>query len=276
MDRKKKNIISVLMTLLFIGSGAAHSEHTSYSIGFVPQQAAKELTEKWEPIIRYIRGATGIQLELRTAPDIPMFEERLKEETYDFVFMNPIHYTVFSVTSGYRAFAKQKHKLIRGILVVREDSDIKDISELAGETLAFPAPAAFAASLLPRGALAAKGISFTPKYVGSHDSVYFGVARGHFIAGGGIRRTLSTVDPELRKLLREVWVTEGYTPHAFAAHSRVPHENVKAVQEALVEMIADPIGQTLLEVVGFHDGIEVAADPDWDDVRSLGFIELPK
>jgi phosphonate transport system substrate-binding protein len=190
--------------------------------------------------------------------------------------MNPVHYTVFANDPGYRAFGKQKGKKIKGILVVRKENPIKDLSDLDGKTLAFPAPAAFAASVLLRGLLSKKGVSFTPKYVGSHDSVYLGVVKGLYPAGGGIQRTFYTVKPETSAQLKVLWITDGYTPHAFAAYPRVPKAVVDAVQVAMVDMFNDPAGKKLLEVVGFKQGIEAAKEADWADVRALGFTELPK
>ncbi len=40
--------------------------------------------------------------------------------------------------------------------MVRKDSTIKELSELSGEKLAFPSPAAFAASVIPRAVLEQK------------------------------------------------------------------------------------------------------------------------
>jgi phosphonate transport system substrate-binding protein len=48
---------------------------------------------------------------------------------------------------------------IRVILVVRKDSPIVDIADLAGKPVAFTAAAAFAASNLPQAALRQVGIA---------------------------------------------------------------------------------------------------------------------
>ena len=209
----------------------------------------------------------------------------MRTGAYDFAYSNPLHHTFFHENPGYRAFARQKGKRIKGVIVVRADSPLLTVKAEQGEpaalrrlvdqTLAFPAPAAFAASVLPRGFLAQQGVSFTPKYVGSHDSVYRGVAGGRFVAGGGIQRTLGTVDPAVRDQLAVLYTTKGYTPHAFAAHPRVPAEVVAAIQSAFIGMFDDAAGRDLLLAVGFKDGVEAAVDADWDDVRGLGFTELP-
>jgi len=270
---------SIFSTFIFVVAAAflmkpAHSTENVYTIGYVPQQSAAVLAKLWGPIIKKVSENSGVKLAFRTAPNIPQFEDRLRKGEYDFGYMNPVHYTVFSEAPGYRAFAKQKGKIIKGIIVTRKDAEIKDLSELKDHTLAFPAPAAFAASVLPRSFFSSNNIEITPKYVGSHDSVYHGVAKGHFIAGGGIQRTLGTVDPKIGTQLKVLWTTQGYTPHAFAAHPRVPREVVTAVESAFVKLFEDQKGQELLTKVGFKKGIESARDDNWNDVRALGITKL--
>ncbi|SCA57717.1 Phosphonate ABC transporter phosphate-binding periplasmic component [Candidatus Terasakiella magnetica] len=271
-----KKIICSMVFLVGLQIQAAQAETQTFTFGFVPQQSAKVLVQKWGPILRYLSEETGYKLKFRTASKIPEFEKRVRNGDYDFSYMNPIHYTVFAKEPGYRAFAKQKGKMIKGILVVRKDATLKELEELSGNTLAFPAPAAFAASVLPRGSLSGAGVSFIPKYVGSHDSVYHGVAKGLYVAGGGIQRTFGTVKPEIGKQLRVLWTTKGYTPHAFASHPRIPQEVVSKIQKAFVEMFNAPSARKLLMAIGFKKGAEAAVNKDWDDVRGLGFTELPR
>lgn len=239
-----------------------------YSFGIVPQQSASKLARSWTPLLQYLGEQAGVEIRFRTAPDIPEFERRLAAGEYDLAYMNPYHYTVFSREPGYCAFAKATDSLIRGILVVRADSPIQSLRELDGATIAFPAPAAFAASVLPRAFLRGESIAFTPKYVSSHDSVYRTVAQGLYPAGGGVMRTLNSVEPEIREQLRVLWTTEGYTPHAFAAHPRVPGAVVESLAGAMIAMSSDAQGRALLEPLNVQ-GFEAAADRDWDDVRAL-------
>jgi phosphonate transport system substrate-binding protein len=238
------------------------------TFGIVPQQSASKLAATWGPIMAEISRRSGVKVEFRTAPTIPAFEERLGKGDYDIAYMNPYHYVVFHDRVGYGAVAKEKNRKIQGIIVVRKDSPITSIEELQSKTLAFPAPAAFASSVLPRAALRRRGISFDTKYVASHDSVYFAVSDRLYPAGGGIKRTFETVDPTSRDQLRVLWTTNSYTPHAIAAHPRLKANVLAPVMKAMVSLYDDAVGKALLAKIGFH-GIEPAADADWDDVRAL-------
>ena len=237
------------------------------TMGIVPQQSASKLAAHWGPLLKLVGERAGVQLVFKTATDIPTFEERCRQGDYDLAYMNPYHYTVFH-EHGYDALAKRAGSKIKGIVVKRRGASIEDLEDLAEAQVVFPAPRAFAATLLTTAGLRAADVAFTPKFVGSHDSVYRAVALGKYPAGGGIRRTFKALAPDVRDKLEILWETPGYTPHAFAAHDRVPEELRAEVVDALLSLATDDEGRALLEPLKIN-AIEAATDGDWDDVRGL-------
>ncbi len=259
----------LVLSVLAIAVPAAAEEPPALEFGIVPQQSATRLARLWVPVLEYLGERSGLRLRFKTAPNIPKFEERVAAGEYHFAYMNPYHYTVFHEKPGYVAFAYAADKRLKGIVVVRKDSGIRSLEELKGATMAFPAPAAFAASVLPRAHLRNVGIDVTPKYVSSHDSVYRSVAKGLYPAGGGVVRTFSNMEPAIRDQLRVLWTTDGFTPHAFAARPDVPVGAVDRLQRAMVAMRGDEAGRKLLASLKI-DGLQAAHDSAWDDVRALG------
>ena len=85
-------------------------------------------------------------------------------------------------------------------------------------------------------------------------------------AGGGVMRTLRTAPPEVRAALRVIHTTEAYTPHAVAAHPRVPAALRDRLQGALEIAMAAP--DAPLAPLGIS-GFVAADDAAWDDVRAL-------
>ena len=246
------------------------SAETIYSVGIVPQQSAQRLAELWTPVLQHLSETSGVKLQFRTAKDIPEFEKNLAAGYYDFAYMNPYHFTVFNRNPGYRAVAVRKDQPIRGIIVVRKDSVITSLNQLANQTLAFPSPAAFAASVLPRAQLTREQIPFKAQYVSSHDSVYLNVAKGIFPAGGGVLRTLNSTPEAVREQLTVLWTTASYTPHAIAAAPHIDPEVVAKVQQALVDFHNTETGRQLLVSLQIKHQLIAAKDSDWDDVRGLG------
>ena len=243
-------------------------ESRTYVVGVVPQQSASKLAQVWIPLLQHVGKNANLNLKFETAKTIPEFEKRCAEGVYDLAYMNPYHYTLFHESPGYEAIVKQKDKQIQGIVVKRKDAAFSQLGDLNGSELAFPAPRAFAATLLTRAGLDAAEVTYEPKFVSSHDSVYRGVAKGLFPAGGGIVRTFKAVEPEIREQLEILWTTPKYTPHAFAVHPRLDDDVRALIASEFIALNDDEAGRQLLEPLKFN-GIESAQDADWNDVRAL-------
>lgn len=265
MKKLLKRVVSVgVFAIAFSGQVWAET----FTFGVVPQQSATKLAKVWGPVLMHLSKETGVEFQFATATDIPTFEKRLMDGQYDFAYMNPYHFTFFNEHRGYQALAHRSDKKIQGLLVTRTDSPITELSQLEGKEVAFPSPAAFAASLIPRGEIAKMGINITPRYVSSHDSVYLGVARQFFLAGGGIGRTFNNTKEDVKDELKVLWKTEKYTPHAFANHPRVDDDLAKKVSTALAGMGNSEEGKAALSGLGIQS-LRAADDSDWDDVRAL-------
>ncbi len=267
------SLVALLLPLSQPSLASPGNDPRELTVGIVPQQAATTLAKLWVPLLAEVSARSQVRLVFKTAPDIPTFEARMLQGDYDLAYMNPYHYTVFQTAAGYQAFAREKDRKLVGIIVVRQDSPVRKLQDLSGQAVAFPSPAAFAASILPRGEFTRQGIAITPRYVSSHDSVYRGVAQGSFSAGGGINRTLEAMDPTIARQQRVLTTTPPYVPHAFAAHPRVPKATVDRVAQAMFSLDGDSNGRALLEALSFK-GIERGSNADWDEIRALR-IDLP-
>ena len=246
----------------------AAAQEKPLEFGIVPQQAASRLAAEWGPLMAELAKRSGVPIVFRTAANIPAFEERLSRGAYDLAYMNPYHYVVFNAVPRYQAFAKEQDRKLKGILVVKKDSPHRKLADLAGKSVAFPAPASFAASILPQAEFGRLKVSIEAKFVASHDSVFRVVASGLHEAGAGVQRTFEAIPADIRDSLRIIAETPAYTPHAFAAHPRVAPARVAQVQAAMASLAADPIGQRLLEPLAFK-GIVAARDAEWNDIRAL-------
>ena len=265
----KHPLLAALSLGLFLAAPVTAEEESRdpvITFGIVPQQSASRLAQMWGPFLDVLGQETGATFQFQTAKDIPTFEACLAKGAYDVAYMNPMHYAIFSQESGYRAFARQADKRLRGILVVRKDSDLSELSGLDGADVAFPSPGAFGASILTRSTLTSMGVSFEPNYVNSHDSVYRAVASGLMRAGGGVTRTFGAVDPAIRDELRIIYETEAFTPHAFAVSATLNTDLANRMQASFLQIAEDH--PDLISGIGMA-GLTAAQDPDWDDVRAL-------
>ncbi|MBT0587728.1 PhnD/SsuA/transferrin family substrate-binding protein [Alteromonas sp. SM 2104] len=249
-----------------VSVSVAHAQSLTFAV--VPQQSAHKLAETWPPLLAEISRSIGTPIQFITAKDIPTFERRLALGHYDIAYMNPYHYVVFSHQSGYRALAKQKNKLIEGIVVVHKDSHIDTLAALNNRMLAFPAPASFAATIIVQAKLKHEGIAIRPRYVSSHDSVYLNVARQFMPAGGGVARTLNAAPDGVKNSLKVLWRSPPYTSHAIATHPAISNPTRKRLLEAMLAISENPEQRQLLSQIHFS-GFEAADDAEWDDIRAL-------
>jgi len=223
-----------------------------YTLGVVPQFEPRKLVGIWQPILDELQKRTGVEIRLQGSKDIPEFEAKLAHGEFDFAYMNPYHALTAARDQGYLPLVRDGGRALYGILVVRKDAPIKDVKQLDGAEIAFPAPNALGASLLMRAQLTRdQGIQFTPKYVQTHSSVYLNVVLGQAAAGGGVMGTFNQQPSEVREQLRTLYVTRDMPPHPFGAHPRVPDTVRIEVTKALIELSLTPRGKDLLAGVPF-------------------------
>ena len=275
--RAQRHLLALFASVLIAvpTSRAACRNLQPLSVGVVPQQAPSELAAVWIPMLAAVSRTAGCTFRFATAPSIPEFERRRRQGRYQLAYKNPLHYTVFSRQPGYRAFAREQGRRLRGLIVTRADGGLDSVAELDGREMAFPSPAAFAATVVPMASLAGLGIRVVPAYVASHDSVYLGVARGLYVAGGGIERTLDAIGPEVRDKLRVVWKSAEYAPHAFAALPGVEADAIRGFVAGMQALSLSAAGRAALQRLRF-EGIQAAIDSDWDSIRALDLGGLPQ
>jgi phosphonate transport system substrate-binding protein len=267
-DVRYRGILALFIAIATPFAATAESRDTCYTFAVVPQQNAVELARRWTPFLSRVAKDAGAPLCFATAPDIQTFYQRLEAGEYDFAYMNPYQYVLFHRLTGYTAFARERGQRLQGIVVVRKDSSIADLQDLAGQEVVFPSPTSFAAFILVQAELRQRGIPIQPRFVASHESAYRNVAGGFFAAAGGIPRTLGLADDNTRESLRILWTSRPYSPHPIAHHPRIRPEVVTAMLRSMVRVAAGPGGPGILSAIGFK-GIEPGQDADWDDIRHL-------
>jgi phosphonate transport system substrate-binding protein len=238
----------------------------------VPQLTASQTYTRWGPLLDQIGKNTEQCFDLIVPVSIPQFEADLANGRPDFVFMNPYHMAMKWRNHQYIPLVASSEPIF-GVITVRRDSTQSSLRDLSGSKIGFPAPNAFAASLLIRSMLATNGIAFEPDYLKTHSNVYRSVARGDVTAGGGIHATLSAEPTELQDELRILAETKRYTAHPFAASARVPVAIQKRVQTAFLNLAKTNEGAELLNRIQLTKPMEVTYK---DNYQALEALKLEK
>lgn len=265
-----------LGTCALLLAGSAHAaclgeQNTTqtYSFEVVPQFTAAKVYSTWSPLLQRIGQDTGLCFDLRVAPTIPEFEQRLLKGDPQFVYLNPYHAVLGYQKRKYQPLLADSEDLLTGILVVRADSPIKTLDDLKGKTVSFPAPNAFAASLLIRAELAKRKVSTNTVFVKTHSNVYRSVISQDAAAGGGVNNTLDNEAPEVRKQLRVLFETPAYTPHPIAALPTVPAAVRERFLKAMLKLTQDEEGRKLLDAINLNKPQAVTYAKHYKPLESL-------
>lgn len=240
------------------------------SVHVVPQLTPALLFARWSPLLEQVGRKTGQCFELSVANSIPEFERALLKGTPDIAFVNPYHAVMVRRRQGYIPLLMDSQERLSGILTVATDSPIQTVAALDGKTVVFPAPNAFAASLLIRAHLAGLGIRIEPRYVQTHANVYRAVALGEAMAGGGVNNTLQREEPALRTRLRVLYETPSYAPHPLVVHPRMSAALRESVTSAFMGMASTDAGRQLLDQVQLPVPVRANYDRDYAPLEHLG------
>jgi phosphonate transport system substrate-binding protein len=277
----KKRTILVLSIVVSVGMFAPNGVMAAclgdksaqpLKVYIVPQLTASQIYTRWGPLLDQIGKNTEQCFDLIVPVSIPQFEADLANGRPDFVFMNPYHMAMKWRNHQYVPLVASSEPIF-GLITVRRDGKQSSLKDLSGSKIGFPAPNAFAASLLIRSMLATNGIAFEPDYLKTHSNVYRSVARGDVTAGGGIHATLSAEPPELQDELRILMETKRYTAHPFSASARVPVVIQKRVQTAFLNLAKTNEGAELLNRIQLAKPMEVTYK---DNYQALEALKLEK
>lgn len=234
----------------------------------VPQLTATQIYTTWAPLLQQVGERTKQCFELNVPLSIPQFESDLDHGKPDLAYMNPYHAVMKWRDQQYIPLIASSIPIF-GVLSIRRDSKVSHIQELNGGKIAFPAPNAFAASLLIRATLTKEGVSYEPAYLMTHGNVYRSVIRGDVVAGGGIQSTLRSEPAELQAELKVLMETKRYTAHPFSANSRVPIAIQKQIQDAFLAINETQEGQKLLKEAQIDDPKKVTLEGNYQPLQDL-------
>jgi len=260
-----RNLVCAAAALL--GAARASAQEPSFTVGIVPQRSALELALTWTPLLHKVGVMAKCHLRFETAKNIPTFQRRVAHRAYDLVYLNPDQYIVAHQERGYDAFLADREPL-RSIIVVRKGSPIRSLAALAYRSVAFPAPGALAASMLPQAYLRAHHIPISVTYVASHASVYRAVAAGFYAAGGGIMKTFRDFPKAVRDRLRILWVGPPLPPHPLAIRPGIAKAVLVRIRQAFLHLSLTQAGRALLAQIGARRFVKTS-DAQYNVIRAL-------
>jgi phosphonate transport system substrate-binding protein len=228
-----------------------------YSFAIHPLHNPQRLFDNFNPLVQYLNGRIrNAELYLEASKDYPSFDDKLAREAVDFALPNP-YQTITSLNYNYRVIAKMGDDFnFRGIILLRKESKINDVTELKGKTISYPAPSALAATMMPQFYLYENGLDVmndtTSLYVGSQESSIMNVFQGDVDAAATWPtpwELLIKELPEISEKIKVMWQTETLPNNGVVAHKRVPQQLSQEIQRLLANMHHNKEGQRILKKI---------------------------
>lgn len=225
-----------------------------YVVGIHPLHNPQRLIEIYGPIVEYISlHIPEARFKLEASRNYEEFDKKLYAGHFDFAMPNP-YQTVRAFKHGYRVFAKMgDDEEFRGIILVRKDSNIREVADLKGKAVSYPAKSALAATMMPQYYLHTHGIDVNHdienRYVGSQESSILNVLRGHVAAAATWPlpwKSFSAEHPEMASQLEVKWQTAPLQNNSWMVRHDVPEPIVNKFKTHLLSLGDSPEGKRML------------------------------
>ncbi|MFT6123861.1 MAG: ABC-type phosphate/phosphonate transport system substrate-binding protein [Oleiphilaceae bacterium] len=243
--------------------------NTSPDSESAPHEIVPSKTQAWQAVFDYLAKEANLEITFEPTESQLDFELKLAKGHYDIAYVNPLQFAAFHDYPGYKAIAKRKAQPLRGMIFVKRHGPITTLAQLREATIAFPGLLNFPASVVPRESLQRLKVNVIPRFLRSEEQVFHAVANGSFIAGAGTEAGFNAQSKAIKNTLHTIWKSPGFTPHAFAAHPRVPFFSINKLQRAMIKMNKRDQGKALLPYIFVDNGFEVARDSDWNEVNLI-------
>ncbi|MBT4770372.1 MAG: phosphate/phosphite/phosphonate ABC transporter substrate-binding protein [Rhodospirillaceae bacterium] len=253
--------------------------------GFDPRARAEEDARQYLPFLTYLEQATGYRFKLRFTPK--------GHEIHDDLGKNVVHLAAIGAVSFLKAQDKYGARpMARGLnhdnkaayqsmIVVGNNSDIREIGDLHGRTMAFGSVNSTQGHFLPRIALNEHGIEIedlaSHKFTGSHHDCANAVLSGTHEACG-LQDTMAR-DLAAANQLRIIYTSPYYPSSGIAASKSLPDEVFLKIQQALIDFDPQSLhtdGLYNWDKTEMPNGFEKATPQDYeafrDQMATLGLL----
>lgn len=233
-------VVAVLIGLP--GALAADPEDgNAIEFGILPTLSARTTLSTYEPLRAYLEATLHRPVRLVTAPDLATYLERTRRGAYSFLVTAPHFARLAQSESGYVAMVRITQEL-RGLIVVRDDSDIRTLQGLRGKTISTPERLAVVTmlglELLRRQGLV-PGRDFVVRPAASFSSAILALQNGESDAAIASPTALRQMREESRVGLRILASTAPVPGTVYLAHPRVAPADTERMTQALIGFSSD-------------------------------------
>ena len=272
-----------LFSLLIFYSGYsetvyAYSSDEPLVIGIFPRRNSVKTIIFFKPLEVYLSKKLNRQIQLRTSKDFATFWDGVEKGDYDLVHYNQYHYMISHKKYGYTVIVKNKEfgeSTITGSIIVRKDSGIKSVKDLAGKEIIFGGgPKAMQSYIYARYLLESKGLKrndYIVRFAKNPPNAIIATYLKHAIAAGSGEKVLrlgvvkNAVDiSQLKYLVKGKQLA--HLP--WAVKKDMPKKLQNKIQTILANMVNTSEGRKVLKKAKL-DSFVIATDDEYNPHREI-------
>ncbi len=262
-----KRTLGLICTFVLAAIPAASSAIENLSFGVYTSNKPTAMVKQFRPVLNAIEAHMSktlgeeVRIRIQVAQNYKQGVEHLTSGKVDFSRFGPASYVEAKKANSNLVIialeSKDGEKTADGVICVREDSPIMDISDLKGKSFAFGDEQSTIGRYLSQQYLAKHGIFAADlsrfDYLGRHDKVGTDVGAGNYDAGAlnesTFKKLVAKGEP-IRVIAKFPNVAKPWI-----ARSGLPEKIMDAVRLALLEM-DDPVALKSLKRDGFLPGTD--------------------
>jgi len=270
----RKNFLYIFLFLLAPIS-IAKPVQTFYVFGVHPYLTAKELLERFTPLVNYLAAELDKPVILRVAKTYASHIELVGKNKVDIAYMGPAPYVKLVKNYGHKPLLAKiqvwGQSTFRGAIIVAQNSPVKTLADLRGKGFAFGSPNSTMSHFVPRFVLWKAGVTAQQlshyKFIKSHENVVLGVLLGEFEAGA-IKKDI--FNRYAQTGIRILTWTPPITVHVFVATQRFPSQKLDKLRTLFLDINNHPKGKTILTSIKKSiTGVTKVKDEDYDELRHI-------
>jgi phosphonate transport system substrate-binding protein len=269
-----KYAAALLVAALALQAPGAAAQQKPYTFYVLNQRSVALTAQYWNPILTFVSRKSGVPLELKLTKTPQEGNALAEKGAYDFQYTNHF-FTPERDRLGWKVIARPAGPGIRSQIVVPEDSPIQTLYDLNGKDVAFVSPDAFAGYWLPMDALLRNKVKVNGVFTGNQEASSAQLKVNKVAAAGVNGSVLARYARRESFAYRALWTSEIYQDLCIMANPKVPADKVAAVRSALIDMVNDPEGRTVLEAGAEllkstgELGFVAAENRDYDNYRKF-------
>ena len=283
-------LVLCLILVGFIGSKSAvkqDDQTDAVTMVFIPiSEDVTQTLQAAETLGELLEAETGLTIHVYVSGCNGSAIEAMAAQEADFGWLGAVPYAYASVLYGIEAkltTVRSGQSYYRSQFLVRSDSGIDDLSDLAGKNFAFADPLSSSGYLYPAlhisktQGTSAEDFFDQSFFVGGHSAVVSAVYNGEYegtsIHGGSTyedaRASVVSGIPDVYTETKVIAYTENIPNDTVSVRAGLDEETTQQVVDGLLDIAASQAGQTALQDLYGIEGLILADDSDYDIVRDF-------